>query len=141
MKLFKSAILAAAMSAAVLLTACSSSSSTNTATTQQATEPAAPKTPQGPISAKTAFWELYKPRCEGWKDIMPVEVTDHEVATTRTKDGKATVWTAVFVSPSKGQARTYTYATVDDPANDIIKGVKANEPVRWSGPTANVMPF
>src|SRR5690348_3835615 len=139
-RLFQTSIVAAAMSAAVLLTSCSSSS-TNTASTQQTSESAAPKAPQGPISAKTAFWEMYKPAFQWSKDIMPIQVTNHEVATTKTKDGKATVWTAIFVSPQKGESRTYTYATIDDPANDITKGVKASAAMPWSGPTANVMPF
>jgi hypothetical protein len=50
------------------------------------------------------------------------------------------VWTAVFGSPSQRLARTYTYAVTDE-LPTITKGVKAETPEAWAGPTTAVMTF
>ena len=55
-------------------------------------------------------------------------------------NGKAGMWTAVFGSTSLRQSRTYTYAVAEQ-VPDIAKGVKAQSPVPWSGPTTAVMTF
>ena len=50
------------------------------------------------------------------------------------------MWIAVFGSPSLHQARTYTYAVVEA-LPTITKGVKAESPEAWSGPTTAVETF
>jgi hypothetical protein len=50
------------------------------------------------------------------------------------------MWTAVFVSPSRREARTFVYAVADH-GSDIHKGVSAGGAQSWSGPTAKSRPF
>jgi hypothetical protein len=50
------------------------------------------------------------------------------------------MWTAVFVSPSRMKARTFTYAVADNlPA--VHKGVDSHPEAPWSGPSPKLAPF
>lgn len=54
--------------------------------------------------------------------------------------GKAVMWTAAFASPSRHEARVFTYAVAAH-APDIYKGVTVGHSLPWGGPTRDVMPF
>ncbi|HEX4278000.1 MAG TPA: hypothetical protein VHZ74_21750 [Bryobacteraceae bacterium] len=100
----------------------------------------APAGPPEPVAAKTAFYEMYTPAHTWAADLLPISLKSGEVAGVKNADGKAGVWTAIFGSPSQHLARTYTYAVAEQ-LPDIAKGVKAESPEAWAGPTTAAMTF
>ena len=99
-----------------------------------------PETPAGPVTAKTAFYEMYKPARAWAPDFMLLSLVSNEVPGMQCEAGKFGMWTAVFVSPSRNEARTFTYSAVDS-GTSIHKGVEAASAQSWSGPTAASRPF
>ena len=134
MKLFT---LPAAVLAALILAACSEAPQITEAKTE-----AVPKqeAPAGPVTAKTAFYEMYKPARAWATDFMLLTMTSGDVPGITSEGGKFGMWTAIFVSPSRNEARTFTYA-VTGSGNDIHKGVDVSPAQSWSGPTPNAAPF
>ncbi|HLJ14473.1 MAG TPA: hypothetical protein VKV15_08260 [Bryobacteraceae bacterium] len=131
---------AAVIFAVLVLTACSQApqpSATEAKTGPETKEAAGPPVP---VSAKTAFWEMYKLAHSWTTDILPLSLVSKEVPGVENGDGKAGMWTATFVSPSRHEARVFSYSVVSV-APDVFKGVNANRPVPWSGPTRQAMPF
>jgi hypothetical protein len=119
------------------LSSCSEPPKTQTAETESKKEPPAP--PQ-PVSAKTAFWEVYKPARTWAADLQPVSITSGEIAGIKNEAGRAGLWTIVVVSPSLRQARTYYYAVADELPH-AVKGIKLGATLPWGGPTAEVVPI
>src|SRR5580658_469548 len=134
--------LKAAFAVAVLgLTACSSEPvKTTEVKTDTDAAKKAPAGPPEPVTGKTAFYEMYTPAHAWAADMVPISLKSGEVAGVKNADGKAGVWIAVFGSPSQRLARTYTWAAADD-LPTVTKGVKAQAPEAWAGPTTTVMTF
>ncbi len=115
----------------LLLTACSGAPKT-----EAAPEPKAETLPTGPVSAKTAFWEMYKPAYNWSKDAEPLSMAADMIPEMKFENGKAAQWTAIFVSPSLKEARTLTYAVAGEHKGNTISG---GQP--WSGAVAKSEPF
>jgi hypothetical protein len=96
--------------------------------------------PSEPVAAQTAFYEMYKPARTWAPDLLVLSLISNEVPSMKSADGKFPMWTAVFVSPSRREARTFTYSVIDDGAN-IRKGVNVGGAEPWSGATAKSSPF
>ncbi len=129
-----------AVAAAMALSACSSEPAKTTETKTETDTTKKPAGPPEPVLAKTAFYEMYKPAFSWAADMQPLSLKSGEIDGIKNHDGKAGLWTAVFVSPSQRAARTYTYAVADQ-LPTITKGVKAEGTEAWAGPTAAVMSF
>jgi hypothetical protein len=127
----------AAVLAALFLAACSEAPKSTEAKTETAPKK---ETPAGPVTAKTAFFEMYKPARAWAPDFMLLSMTSNEVPGIPSEGGKFGMWTAVFVSPSRNEARTFTYA-VTSSGTDIHKGVDVTPAQAWSGPTPASTPF
>ena len=128
---------AIALAAVLALTACSSEApKTETKATEAPKEPAAPTEP---VLAKTAFYEMYRPARSWSTDVEILSFASSEVPGYKNADGKAAMWTAVFVSPSLNQARTVTYSIAEH--GTVPKGVDMGGAERWSGPTPKSQPF
>jgi hypothetical protein len=138
----KSLLTNAALAVVVLsLAACSSEPAKTTgAKTDTDAAKKAPAGPPEPVLAKTAFYEMYTPAHAWAADMMPISLKSGEVAGVKNSDGKAGVWIAVFGSPSMRMARTYTYSVAEQ-LPTIAKGVKAESPEAWAGPTTAVETF
>jgi hypothetical protein len=121
--------------AALLLAGCSSSTSAPTTGAAPAVQ-AAPQV----ITAKTAFWEMYKTAHAWSSDAEPIRISAREVPGYKNEGGKAGMWEAVFASPSLGSYRTFTYAIIDAPPS-ISKGVAAGLAIPWKGATRDAMPI
>lgn len=127
---------AAALVAVLAMTGCTEAPKTETKTEEVKQEPAIPTTP---IAAKTAFYEMYRPARSWATDLLVLSLTSNELQGYKNEDGKAAMWTAVFVSPSLNQARTVTYSIAD--SGNVQKGVTMAGAERWSGPTPKSQPF
>jgi hypothetical protein len=119
------------------LTSCSEPVKTTPAETEAKKEPAGPPEP---VTAKTAFWAIYKPARAWAADIQLLSLTGGEVAGVKNEEGKAGRWTVVVVSPQLQKAQTYFYAVADQLPH-VVKGIKLGATVPWGGPTAQVLPI
>jgi hypothetical protein len=129
---------ATAIVAALVLSACSEAPNTPAKVeTEVKKEPV--KAPEA-VTAKVAFYELYKP-ARGWAtDLLALSIASGEVPTIKNEDGKAGLWTVIFVSPSRKEARSFTWAATDS-GNDIRKGVNVSNALVWAGATPDSKPF
>jgi len=127
-------LLGAATSAVafMLLTACSEAPKSE-AKVETKAEPAAPA---GPVTAKTAFWEMYKPAFKWAKDAQPLSMKAITLPDMKFDQGKAGEWNAIFVSPSLKEARTLTYGVVGEHKGTAIS---AGQP--WYGGVPTSKPF
>jgi hypothetical protein len=92
-----------------------------------------PAQPVGPIDAQGAFYEMYKPARTWASDVAPLMLASGDAPNIKNEGGKFGKWTAVFVSPSRREARTFTYT--------VGQGVAAGAGEAWSGATPNSRPF
>jgi hypothetical protein len=112
--------------------------------TEKKAEPAKTETaaPAAPVAAKAAFFDAYKPAFQWARDMQPLKIESGELSSFKNADGKAAVWKITFGSPSRKEARTWTYAIAADAANDIpTKGLSVGSALPWPGPSRDVMPF
>ena len=133
--------IAATLVATFLLAACSEAPTAVTpAAKSEAVEKKEPPGPPMPVTAKTAFFEMYKPVRAWAADFMLLSLASNEVPSLPSADGKFGMWTGIFVSPSRSEAHTFTYSVVDSGAT-IHKGVEDQGSQAWSGPTPASRPF
>jgi hypothetical protein len=130
---------AAVAAALVLLTACSDAPKTPDASTKPVAETKEPAKPAEPVAGKTAFWEMYKPARTWATDVQPLTLASNEVKSLPSVDGKFGMWTAVFVSPSRREARTCFFSVVEH--DNILRGVNCGGAQVWSGATPKSQPF
>ena len=129
---------ATVMVAALGLWACSGAP-----TTAPKAESEAPKEPAAPpeaVTAQRAFFEAYKAGRAWATDLLALSVASGEVPGIKNEDGKAGVWTITFVSPSRREARVFTFAVADG-GPDIRKGLDASNALPWGGATPSSKPF
>lgn len=100
----------------------------------------APSASPSAVTAKTAFWEMYKAAHSWASDPLPLKVESKRVPGATNAGGKAVMWSATFGSPSRHAAVVYTYSAIAQ-APDIRKGVTVANPVPWSGPARDALPF
>jgi hypothetical protein len=92
------------------------------------------------VTAKTAFWPMYK-SAQAWSsDAEAMKIAPKDVPGFKNDQGKAAMWEATFGSATKHQFRVYSYAITTVPP-DIHKGVDAGLAMPWGGQTRDVMPI
>jgi hypothetical protein len=131
---------ATAVAAVVAMTACSEAPTPTEMKKAQVETRQEPAKPPEPVAAQTAFYEMYKPARTWATDLLALSLISNEVPSMKSEGGKFPMWTAVFVSPSQREARTFTYSVIDDGAA-IHKGVSVGGAEPWSGSTPRSMPF
>jgi hypothetical protein len=119
----------------LVLTSCSSES-TQPAKKAEAAQPAVDE----PVTAKTAFWEMYKSAHTWANDLTPLAVESKEIPGIKNSGGKAAMWSATFGSASKREARVFSYAVAAHPP-DILKGITVGSGQPWNGPVAKALPI
>ena len=132
----KTLISATAFAAVLVLSSCSETP----ATTESKVAEVKKDLPPEPVAGQSAFYQMYKPASEWATDLMPLSLAGNDIEGIKSENGKYPMWTAVFVSPSKREARTFFYSVVDH-GSDVHKGVTIGGPESWSGPTAKSRPF
>ena len=92
-------------------------------------EPPAPQKkaaapPAEPVTGRQALQKMYI-AARGWAaDIEPIKLTSILLPEVKAEPGKAAAWQAIFVSPSQGKAKSYTYSVVESEGN-LHQGVFA----------------
>jgi len=108
--------------------------------TEPAPQKKAEEKPAEPVTGRQALQQMYI-AARGWAaDIQPIKVTCILLPEVKAEPGKAPAWQALFVSPSQGKARSYTYSVVESEGN-LHKGVFAGLDQGWSGPSGETKPF
>ncbi|HUA19607.1 MAG TPA: hypothetical protein VMB25_12745 [Bryobacteraceae bacterium] len=66
------------------------------------------------LTGRQAFQRIY-PQARVWAtDAQLLQLTSVNLTQVKSENGKAGVWQAILVSPSRAKARTYTYSSVDE---------------------------
>jgi hypothetical protein len=120
----------------LLLAGCASSN-------QPANPAAAPAQPAAPpeiVTAKTAFWPMYKEAHTWAPDIVVMHLTAKPVPGFQNQGGKAAMWEAVFASPSLRTYRIFTNSIASVPP-DVFKGIRAGLAMPWGGATRDATPI
>jgi len=136
--------LATALAVAVfLLSGCSQPSpstsaatSTSDVTTAKASEPSTTE----PVTAKTAYLEMYRSAYKWSPDVVLLGLKPSDKSGFPFDAGKSGLWEATFASPSKHEYLVFTYAIAAH-SPDIYKGVTVGNSVTWGGETRDVMPI
>jgi hypothetical protein len=114
--MLKLTLSALALPLLLALTACSDTTKTEKAK--------APETPPEPLSGRQAFQRMY-PAARGWAlDAVPLQLKSINLSQVKANKGKTGAWQAIFVSPSKGKSKNYTYSAVEAEGN-LHQGVFA----------------
>jgi hypothetical protein len=108
-----------------LLSACSDAPKT-------ASEKEPPKPPEA-LTGRQAFQRMY-PQARGWSpDALPLEIRSIDLGQVKAEKGKAGAWQVIFVSASRGKAKTYTYSAVEADGNlheGVFGGIEENYTAR-----------
>jgi len=99
-----------------------------------------PPKPPEPISAQSAFHQMYVYARSWAADAVPLRLASIELEEVPCKAGKCGAWEAVFVSPKLGRARRITYSVVEAQGS-LHKGVFAGLEETWVGPRGQASPF
>jgi len=102
----------------------------------------APEKPPEPLTGRQAFQMMY-PQARGWApDAQPLELRSINLSQVKPEKGKAGGWQAIFVSPSLGKSRAYTYSAVEAEGNlhqGVFAGI-AEDYAPGRGATAPFLP-
>lgn len=130
--------IATAIVAALALPACSNAPKKDTKKVAETKKEVA--IPPEAVTAQRAYYELYKPARTWASDLLALSVISGEAPDIKNEGGKAGVWTATFVSPSRKEARKFTYAVVAC-GEEFAKGVNVSNALPWAGATPASKPF
>jgi hypothetical protein len=129
---------ATAVVATLLFSACSKAPKTAAKVENEAKREAV--APPEAVTAQRAFYETYKPARSWASDLLALSVVSGEIPEIKNEGGKAGLWSVVFVSPSRREARRFTYAVVDS-GSEVRKGVTVSDALVWNGATPTSKPF
>lgn len=119
--------------AVLLMAACSEPPKTDTGKNESSG-------PGTPVLGKDAFFKMYKSAYSWSNDIVPLKLESKDLPGIKNDAGGAGMWSATFGSFRKHQSVVITYAVAAH-SPDIYKGINSANPVPWSGPARNAMPF
>lgn len=115
------------------LTACSEAP-------KQAAKKEAERPPE-PVNGLTALFRMYQMTRSWAPDAQVLKVMSQTLTEVpNVPRGKAALWEATFVSPSRNQSRSYTYAIIEVQPT-VHKGAFAGPEQAWTGPRGNTTPF
>jgi hypothetical protein len=81
-----------------------------------------PEAPPEPVTGRYAFHQMFASARTWAPDIQALNLVSLRVQGVKEEPGKAGAWTATFLSPSRGRAKTFSYSVVDAGGN-LHKGV------------------
>jgi hypothetical protein len=123
-----------------LLLSCGPSTQTPTIVSASTPDPRSQAEAATAVTGKTAFFEMYKSAHTWSRDLLPLTLESRPMPGATSENGRAILWTAVFASPSRREARTFTYCAIAKPP-EHYKGVTVGNSRPWGGPTNDALPF
>lgn len=95
--------------------------------------------PPRQVTGRQAFQMIY-PQARRWAaDAQPLQLRSISLGHVTPENGKALAWQAIFVSPSMGKSRSYTYSALESEGN-LHEGVFGASEEAYSG-GASSTPF
>src|SRR5260370_35364116 len=77
-----------------------------------------PETPPEPVTGRQAFQKMYPP-ARGWAlDAVPLQLKSIDLSQVKADKGKTGAWQAIFVSPSRGKSKNFTYSGIEAEGNE-----------------------
>ena len=99
-----------------------------------------PEAPPEPVTGRYAFYQMYAAARTWATDLQPIQVASIPLQDVKPEEGKYGAWQCMFVSPSKGRLKTYTYSVIEAGGN-LHKGVFALPDESFSGSRGQAKPF
>lgn len=96
--------------------------------------------PLEPLTGREAYWKTYGLARNWATDVQPLRVKSLQLPGVKVTAGKAGAWEVVFVSPSKGRSKMFTYSIVEAEGG-LHKGPFAGPEESYSGPRGQERPF
>jgi len=96
--------------------------------------------PPEPVTGLKAFFQMYSSARTWAADLTPLSCTSLSLKEVPAADGKYPVWNCTFISETRKQSKTYTYAVVNADGG-INKGIYGRNEESYSGPRGNNSPF
>src|SRR5262245_15073194 len=99
-----------------------------------------PEKPPEALTGRQAFQKMF-PAARNWAlDAQPLQLRSIQLTEVKGEKGKVGAWQAIFVSPSQGKSRMYTYSAVEAPGN-LHEGVFAGLDESYSPGRGPAFPF
>src|SRR5579862_4768927 len=99
-----------------------------------------PEKPSEPITGRQAF-QMTFPQARIWApDCQPIRIRSLNLANPKSGSGRAGAWEIVYVSPSRGRERSFTWSAIEAEGN-LHKGVFGGPEQASGGPRAQEQPF
>ncbi|HEY6391562.1 MAG TPA: hypothetical protein VIX89_09805 [Bryobacteraceae bacterium] len=89
----------------------------------------APATPPEPVTGRQAFQKMYPPARNWALDAVPLQLKSINLSQVKAEKGKTGAWQAIFVSPSRGKSKNYTYSVIEAEGNlhqGVFAGLEEN---------------
>lgn len=99
-----------------------------------------PPKPPEPVTGLKAFFQMYSAARPWAADLIPLTCISSDLKEVPSGEGKYPIWRCTFVSESKRQMKTYTYAAMDAEPS-IHKGIYGGIEENYSGPRGTNAPF
>jgi hypothetical protein len=101
--------------------------------------PKLPEKPEEPITGRTAFQRVFGTARAWAPDIQILRMQNVNLKEVPSAEGKAGAWLITFVSPSRQQARTFSWSAIE--GEGLHKGVFSQPAEDYSGPRGQSSPF
>ena len=95
------------------------------------TLPKEPEKPPAPVTGRHALQQMFIAARTWAQDLQIASMTSMHFTQVPSEPGKAGGWQVIFVSPSLGQSRTYTWSAAEI-STSIHKGIRDERPQPWS---------
>ncbi len=99
-----------------------------------------PTKPPEPVSGRYAFHQMFSAARQWAPDVQALHLRCIHLKEVKSEGGKCPAWEAAFVSPSRAQARVYTYSVIEA-GGSLHKGHFAGSPEAYAGPRGQAKPF
>jgi hypothetical protein len=94
-----------------------------------------------PVTGQSALFKMYQVARTWSSDCQVLKLNSVHVSEVPEQPGKAGVWEGIFISPSKGNAHSYTWSAIDSVEQNLHKGVFQTADQPWSGKGSSDKPF
>lgn len=98
-----------------------------------------PAKPAEPVTGRYAFYQMY-PSARTWAaDAQPIQLKSVPLAEVKSTPGKSGAWLCMFVSPSRGKQKPFSWSAIEAEGN-LHKGVFGGLDESYS-PSRQAQPF
>lgn len=101
--------------------------------------PREPEKPEEPITGRTAFQRVFGTARAWAPDVQILRMQNVNLKEVKSSEGKSGAWLITFVSPSRQQARTFSWSAIE--GEGLHKGVFSQPAESYSGPRGQSAPF